>query len=188
MKRRDAETRKKNGALQCDSASLHALYARDRLVFHSPRLCASAFHSMLGHTRRPPFLRAMRILLSLLLLASALTAAEIRTVASTGTAGDGGPAKDATLSGPKGISVAPNGNVYVADTESHSVRVIDMKMGALELIAGTGANGDGPPRDAADDVGDPLKCKMVRLHGVFVDKDGSVFIGDSEAHRVLVVK
>jgi len=29
---------------------------------------------------------------------------------------------------------------------------------------------------------------MVRLHGVFVDKDGSVFIGDSEAHRVRVVK
>ncbi len=191
MKRRDAETRKKNGALHCDSASLHALYARDRLVFHSPRLCASAFHSMLGHARRPPFLRAMRILLSLLLLASALTAAEIRTVASTGTAGsagDGGPAKDATLSGPKGISVAPNGNVYVADTESHSVRTIEMKMGALELIADTGANGDGPQRDAANGVGDPLKCKMARLHEVFVDKDGSVFIGDSEAHRVRVVK
>jgi len=191
MKRRDAETRKKNGALQCDSASLHAIYARDRLVFHSPRLCASAFHSMLGHARCPPFLRAMRILLSLLLLASALTAAEIRTVASTGTAGsagDGGPAKDATLSGPKGISVAPNGNVYVADTESHSVRTIEMKMGALELIAGTGANGDGPPRDVADGVSVPLKYKMARLHEVFVDKDGSVFIGDSEAHRVRVVK
>jgi hypothetical protein len=102
MKRRDAETRKKNGALQCDSASLHAIYARDRLVFHSPRLCASAFNSMLGHARCPPFLRAMRILLSLHLLslhllASALTAAEIPTVAGTGTArsaGDGGPAKD----------------------------------------------------------------------------------------------
>lgn len=184
MKRRDAETRKKNGALQCDSASLHAIYARDRLVFHSPRLCASAFHSMLGHARCPPFFRAMRILLSLLLLASALTATEMPTVAGTGTAGsagDGGPAKDATLSGPKG-------NVYVADTESHSVRTIEMKKGALELIAGTGANGDGPTRDAADGVGDPLKCKMARLHGVFVDKDGSVFIGDSEAHRVRVVK
>ena len=71
--------------------------------------------------------------------------------------------------------------------------MIDMKKGALELVAGTGANGtgangDGPTRDAADGVGDPLKCKMARLHGVFVDKDGSVFIGDSEAHRVRVVK
>jgi hypothetical protein len=29
---------------------------------------------------------------------------------------------------------------------------------------------------------------MARLHGVFVDKDSSVFIGDSEVHRVSVVK
>ena len=26
------------------------------------------------------------------------------------------------------------------------------------------------------------------IHGIFVDKDGSVFIGDSEAHRVRVLK
>ena len=31
-------------------------------------------------------------------------------------------------------------------------------------------------------------CKMARLHGMFVDKDGSVFIGDSEAHRVRVIR
>jgi hypothetical protein len=56
-----------------------------------------------------------------------------------------------------------------------------VKKGTLELIAGTGEKGDGPE-------GDPLKCNMARLHGVFVDKDSSVFIGDSEAHRVRVVK
>lgn len=191
MKRRDAKTRKKKCALQCDSASLHALYARDRLVSILRVSAPLRFIPCLATQGVPSFLHAMRILLSLLLLASALTAAEIPTVADTGTAGsagDCGPAKDATLSGPKGISVAPNGNVYVADTESHSVRTIEMKKGALELIAGTGANGDGPTRDAADGVGDPLKCKMARLHGVFVDKDGSVFIDDSEAHRVRVVK
>ncbi len=113
-----------------------------------------------------------------------LRAGKIHHIAGSGKAGftgNGGPAKDATLSGPKGIAVAPNGNVYLADTESHTVRMIDMKKGTLELIAGTGARGDGPE-------GDPLKCKMARLHGVFVDKDGSVFIGDSEAHRVRVVK
>ena len=95
--------------------------------------------------------------------------------------GHGGPAKAATLSGPKGIAVAPNGNVYLADTESHSVRMVDMKRGTLELIAGTGTEGDGPD-------GDPLKCQLARLHGLWVDKDGSVFIGDSQAHRVRVIK
>jgi hypothetical protein len=29
---------------------------------------------------------------------------------------------------------------------------------------------------------------MARLHGIFVDKDGSVFIGDSETHRVRVLR
>ncbi len=113
-----------------------------------------------------------------------LKAEKIHLIAGTGKngfTGNGGPAKDATLSGPKGITVAPNGNVYLADTESHTVRMIDVKKGTLELIAGTGENGDGPE-------GDPLKCKMARLHGVFVDKDGTLYIGDSEAHRVRAVK
>ena len=113
-----------------------------------------------------------------------LKAGKIHHVAGTGKkgfSGHGGPAREAALSGPKGIAVAPNGNVYLADTESHSLRMIDVKKGTLELIAGTGENGDGPD-------GDPLKCKMARLHGVFVDKDGSVFIGDSESHRVRVLR
>ncbi len=97
-----------------------------------------------------------------------------------GFTGNGGPARQATLSGPKGLSIAPNGNVYLADTESHSIRMIDLRKKTLELIAGTGERGDGP-------VGDPLACKMARPHGVFVDSDGRVFVGDSEANRVRVI-
>jgi len=59
--------------------------------------------------------------------------------------------------------------------------MIDVKTGHLELVAGTGEKGDGPD-------GDPLGCKLARPHGVFVDKDGTVFIGDSEAHRVRVLR
>lgn len=113
-----------------------------------------------------------------------MKAGTIHHVAGTGkqgSIGNSGPAKLATLSGPKGLSIAPNGNVYLADTESHSIRMIDARKGTLELIAGTGEKGDG-----AD--GDPLACKLARPHGVFVDKDGSVFIGDSEAHRVRVIR
>ncbi len=113
-----------------------------------------------------------------------LKSGTIQHVAGTGKkgfTGHGGPAQEATLSGPKGISVAPNGNVYLADTESHSIRMIDRKTGRLELIAGTGEKGDGPD-------GDPLKCKLARPHGIFVDADGSIFIGDSESHRVRVIR
>jgi streptogramin lyase len=113
-----------------------------------------------------------------------MNAGTIHHVAGTGEkgfTGNGGAAKLATLSGPKGLSVAPNGNVYLADTESHSIRMIDVRKNTIELIAGTGAKGDG-----AD--GDPLACQMSRPHGVFVDRDGSIFIGDSEAHRVRVIR
>ncbi len=113
-----------------------------------------------------------------------LKAGIIHLIAGTGESGftgNGGPAKDAKLSGPKGIAVDAAGNVWLADTESHSVRMIDAKTGRIELIAGTGEKGTGPD-------GDPLKCAMNRLHGIFADADGSVFLGDSEAHRVRVLR
>jgi len=53
--------------------------------------------------------------------------------------------------------------------------------GTIERIAGTGEKGDGPE-------GDPLACKMSRPHGIFVDADGSIYVGDSEAHRVRVIR
>ncbi len=113
-----------------------------------------------------------------------MKAGTIHHIAGTGEkgfTGNGGPAKIATLSGPKGISIAPDGNVYLADTESHSIRMIDIRKGTLELIAGTGERGDGPE-------GNPLNCQMARPHGVFVDRDGAIYIGDSETHRVRVVR
>jgi DNA-binding beta-propeller fold protein YncE len=97
-----------------------------------------------------------------------------------GYSGDGGDAKKATLSGPKAIAVAPDGAVYVADTENHTIRRIDPKSGIITTVAGTGVRGDGPD-------GDPLKCKLARPHGVYVDSKGIVYIGDSESHRVRVL-
>lgn len=113
-----------------------------------------------------------------------LKAGKIHHIAGTGKkgfTGHGGPAKEATLSGPKGIALDAEGNAWLADTESHSVRMVNAKTGTLDLIAGTGMKGDG-----AD--GDPLKCEMARLHGIYVDKDGTVYIGDSEAHKVRVLR
>jgi streptogramin lyase len=108
----------------------------------------------------------------------------IHHVAGTGAkgfSGNGGPAKNATFNGPKGIAVAPNGNVYVVDTENHAIRMIDVKKGTLELVAGTGAMGDAGE-------GLPLETPLARPHGVFADPRGAVFIGDTEAHRVRVIR
>lgn len=113
-----------------------------------------------------------------------LKAGRIHHVAGTGKpgfTGNGGPAKLATLSGPKGIAIDAEGNVWLADTESHSVRMINARTGTLDLMAGTGKKGNGGD-------GDPLQCAMARLHGIFVDTDGAVYIGDSEAHKVRVMR
>ncbi|MBS0202966.1 MAG: hypothetical protein JSS49_08730 [Planctomycetes bacterium] len=107
----------------------------------------------------------------------------LKRIAGTGKSGftgNGGPALAATLAGPKCVGLDTAGNVYLADTESHSIRYIDVKKGTVELLVGNGKRGDGP------DGGDPRNCQLARPHGVFVDRDGSVYIGDSENHRVRV--
>jgi len=98
-----------------------------------------------------------------------------------GYSGDSGPAKEAALSGPKGISVGPRGGVYIADTESHTIRRIGLESGTIETVVGDGAQHDGPD-------GDPLACGLARPHGVYVDSDGVVYIGDSENHRVRALR
>jgi sugar lactone lactonase YvrE len=95
----------------------------------------------------------------------------------SGYAGDGGPAKDALLSGPKGVALGPGGDIYLADTESHTIRVIRRSSGVIETIVGDGKQGDGPN-------GDPAGCRMNRPHGVFVDGAGTVYIGDSSNNKV----
>jgi streptogramin lyase len=113
-----------------------------------------------------------------------LRAGTLHHMAGTGEkgfSGNGGPARLATLSGQKGIALAPNGDAYLADTESHSIRMIEAATGNLVLIAGTGSRQDGPD-------GDPLGCGLARPHGVFWDTDGALYVGDSENHRIRVLR
>jgi DNA-binding beta-propeller fold protein YncE len=111
-------------------------------------------------------------------------AEKIYHVAGTGESGytgDGGPAKLAKLSGPKGVAWAPDGSIYLADTESHTIRRVDLKSGVITTVAGTGQRGDGPDGDARG-------CRLSRPHGIFVSKAGEVYISDSESHRVRALK
>lgn len=113
-----------------------------------------------------------------------LSSGRIHHIAGTGAAGftgNGGPALEATFSGPKGVVIDREGNVWLADTESHTIRRVDAVGGVVNVIAGTGQKGDGPD-------GDALMCAMNRPHGVFVEADGSLLIGDSEAHRIRVLR
>jgi sugar lactone lactonase YvrE len=97
-----------------------------------------------------------------------------------GYAGDEGPARQAKLAGPKGLALAGR-SLYLADTESHTIRRVDLVTGIITTVLGTGVRGDGPD-------GDPLQCKLARPHGVFAAADGALYVGDSEAHRIRVLR
>jgi hypothetical protein len=66
-------------------------------------------------------------------------------------------------------------------TENHVVRRIELATGIITTVLGTGQRGDGSGPD-------PLRCALSRPHGVFVDAAGALYVGDSEAHRIRVVK
>ncbi len=106
--------------------------------------------------------------------------ATIHVMAGTGKkgfTGDGGPAVKATLNGPKGLALGRDGQVYLADTENHAIRVLDPKTGVIRRLAGTGLKGDGPD-------GDPLACAFNRPHGILVGPEGKLYIGDTDSNRV----
>ncbi len=97
-----------------------------------------------------------------------------------GHTGDGGPAATATLGGPKGLAYR-GGSLYVADTENHVIRRIDTARGTISTVLGNGERGDGPEPD-------PSGCRLNRPHGVFVTTDGGLYVGDSEAHRIRLLR
>jgi sugar lactone lactonase YvrE len=96
-----------------------------------------------------------------------------------GYSGDGGSARLAKLAGPKGLALTGR-DLYLADTENHAIRRIDLRSGVIATVLGTGVRGDGPETN-------PLECKLSRPHGVYADADGSLYVADSEAHRIRIL-
>lgn len=106
----------------------------------------------------------------------------ITTVAGTGEKGDAdGKALEAQFNGPKAVRCDAAGNVYIVDTENHSVRKLDVKAGTVTTVAGgrRGPGGDG---------GDALKAGLARPHGCVIDDKGVLYIADSENYRVRRVR
>ncbi len=105
----------------------------------------------------------------------------LHRVAGTGEqgySGDGAASLNAKLAGPKGLTYAAGDILYIADTENHVIRRIDLKSGIISTVLGTGKRGDGPESD-------PLTCKLSRPHGVLF-ANGVLYVSDSEAHRIRI--
>jgi sugar lactone lactonase YvrE len=107
---------------------------------------------------------------------------KIRTVVGTGkpgASGDGGPARQATLNGPKHLCIDRDGSVLIADTENHLIRRYTPNDGKLARVAGTSKKG------TAGVGGPPDKLELNQPHGVYVRPSGELYIADSSNNRIL---
>src|SRR2546428_9110194 len=69
------------------------------------------------------------------------TAVMITGSLGAGYSGDGGPAGQAQLTGPRGLALDAAGNLYIADSGNHVVRRIDAADRIVTTVAGTGSRG-----------------------------------------------
>jgi RHS repeat-associated protein len=108
----------------------------------------------------------------------------INTVSGNGTwgySGDGGPATNAQLNGPRGVFVSATGNIYIADSANNVIREVIASSGLITTIAGNGTLGysgdDGPATIAQLDL----------PWGVALDAAGNVYIADTTNGRIRAV-
>jgi uncharacterized protein (TIGR03437 family) len=96
----------------------------------------------------------------------------ISTIAGSsvpGFSGDGVPAAKALLSGPAGVALDRNGNLYVAESGNGRIRMINAA-GVLSTVAGGGTGGDGGLAAAAV-LDNPV--------GIAIDHQGNLYISEA---------
>lgn len=99
-----------------------------------------------------------------------------------GYSGDGGPAVKAQFNGVFCIALNPKGDkLYVTDLGNRRIRVIDLKTGIVELVAGNGEKG--VPVDGSDAKTAPL----VDPRACAVDRHGNVYILERGGNALRVV-
>ena len=108
----------------------------------------------------------------------------ITTVAGngqSGESGDGGPATQAQLNEPDSLALDNAGHLYIADSYTSRVRMVNLHTGLITTVAGngrTGGSGDGGPATQAQ-LNDPA--------GLVLDNAGHLYIADYYNRRVRVV-
>ncbi len=107
----------------------------------------------------------------------------INTVAGNGIRGyygDGNAAVSASLNTPNGIAVDQRGNIYIADTYNHRVRVVG-KNGIINTVAGNGVRGYSGDGNAA------VSASLSYPHCVAVDQKGNIYIADTSNRCIRIV-
>ena len=109
------------------------------------------------------------------------------TLSVTPVAGDGnsgytgeGPATTVCLSFPTGVAIGSDGNLYIADSNNHRIRKVDLISGIMTTVAGNGTpayNGDAMA---------PTSAMLNNPYGLCFDPAGNLYVADTYNNRVRV--
>jgi len=103
------------------------------------------------------------------------------TIAGTGqlgVGGDGGLATRALFAIISGVTVAQNGDVYIADSLVNRVRKVDVRTGIVTNFAGTGASG------FSGDGGLAVNAQLDSPRSLALDGQGNLYIADADNNRI----
>jgi len=95
-----------------------------------------------------------------------------------GFEGDGSQATNTALNNPTGITIGPDGDLYIADTGNNRVRKVEIKTGLISTIAGLGERGD------SGDQGLAINARLNQPSALVFDQYGDLFIADTGNHKV----
>ena len=94
-----------------------------------------------------------------------------------GYSGDGGPATEAALHHPTGITFDKDDNLYIADFDNNRIRKVDPQ-GVITTLAGTGDTG------LSGDGWRATSVEVWQPQSVAVDMAGNVYIAELATHRI----
>jgi sugar lactone lactonase YvrE len=109
--------------------------------------------------------------------------------------GDGGPPTSAQLCSPSGVFLDGSGNIFIADTQNNSIRVVNTQIAAITIagvtiqpntIATVAGNGTLCPdlATACGDGGAATSAELANPYGVFVDSAENIFIADTDDYVI----
>jgi len=106
----------------------------------------------------------------------------ISTVAGNATggySGDGVAATTTSLKGPSGVALDNSGNLYIADTSNHRIRMVDT--GTPRIISTVAGIGTATPVSGVDtgDNGPAMSATLNFPMGVALDSAGNLYIADT---------
>ena len=100
---------------------------------------------------------------------------------TAGFSGDDGPATKAQLDTPDGVTIAPDGDLIVADSHNDRIRRVDRPTRVITTIAGSGEAGyDGDDKPATE-------AALNTPNGVWATPKGDLYIADTLNNRIRLI-